>query len=781
MFLKSSYNKYIFLFFITIFLFACVSDNYTKKTLYYYNLSLDRYQRLLKMYPNDINIKLNMAKFLYELHNYKKVIETLENVDTRPALILLVKSYVYQKEYNKAIEIFEKLGKTIADDEYLYLYGITLEKKNLFSQAIEIYKSVGGEYKEKAQKRISKIKVAISKEEVPQYLRDYLSSAKGFISKYKDEEAFILFVDENIEISSQNTSVVTVHMVKYINKERGRQEGEIVLTYDSTYDRLDLDFARTITPDGKIFYAGKENIRDVNKYLNYPLYSNVRAFIISMPKVSVGSIIEYKFRIYSSKLIMKDKFSYVYPVRDKLPIYHAKFNITLPTGKKLRYRFLNNNNSSLEEFLKPRIIPQHDRVDYRWEFRKIPPLVPEKHMPPFSYINEAILISNFSSWDEIFQWWSYLYEDKLALTSEMKDFVDNLIAHAKNRGEKARLIYEYCSRKIRYVAVEYGEGGYEPHFAKDVFLNGYGDCKDQAILLTAMLRYAGFKAYPVLIPTDDVFSIIEDFPSLNFNHAITALQLDGKLIFMDPTSDTISFGDLPFMDQNRLVLVFTDKYKLTTTPQFSNSKITTYMDINIDDKENALIKRVIESQGNWAGYYRSYIKYTHPLKIEEDIKSKMHDIAPDSELIKYTIENIDDYTKHPRLIYTFKANKFLNPAGRMRIVPFLDQLYLDISLIGKKNRRFPIDWGMLFTKETIINIQLPDRLSVKVLPSNVVFDTKWYNFQVKYTQQDGNRIRFYEKLSLKKRFVEPDEYVKFRESMEEIFYALREQIILEQR
>ena len=70
---------------------------------------------------------------------------------------------------------------------------------------------------------------------------------------------------------------------------------------------------------------------------------------------------------------------------------------------------------------------------------------------------------------------------------------------------EAKLIHEFVAKDIRYVAIEYGDSGYEPHHAKEVFVNRYGDCKDQAILLITMLKEAGIEAYPVLIGTRGVF------------------------------------------------------------------------------------------------------------------------------------------------------------------------------------------------------------------------------------------------------------------------------------
>ena len=211
-------------------------------------------------------------------------------------------------------------------------------------------------------------------------------------------------------------------------------------------------------------------------------------------------------------------------------------------------------------------------------------------MVPSSFVNPAIVISSFSDWEQIYQWWSNLYKDKIALNKDMKNFLDDLLKGVDSDYEKARKIYEFCAEKIRYVAVEYGDAGFEPHKASEVFINKYGDCKDQATLLVCLLRGAGLKAYPVLIPTKSAYNLVEAQPASYFNHAIACVELDKNLVFMDSTSSMTSFGDIPPPDQNRKVLVFFDKdYKILDTPVMEDNSLLLKMVIRFRFKDRSSI------------------------------------------------------------------------------------------------------------------------------------------------------------------------------------------------
>ena len=359
----------------------------------------------------------------------------------------------------------------------------------------------------------------------------------------------------------------------------------------------------------------------------------------------------------------------------------------------------------------------------------------------------------------------------------MKKYLEGI----KDPYTKAKKLYEYVAGNIRYVAVEYGESGYEPHQASTVFLNKYGDCKDQTTLLVALLREAGVESFPVLISTQDNYLLDEDFPALYFNHVICAIRLNNKIIFCDPTSETTSFGDLPVMDQARGVLLFLDEkgFKILKTPQLKNSRILYNMEIEIE-KEGAFIKRKVTSFGSYATYQRWYLKYTHPKKIKEKILGKMREFSSFSRFLNYRITNIDDLDKSPCLEYSFIAEKFLNPAKNLRILPAFSEIGLDYSLIAKEKRIYPIDFKGIFTKEAGIFIKLPSNLKLKYLPSSAKIETKWFSFFSNYSfKEKENTIRLRQYFTINKRFVFPQEYKEFSSHLKKVFYLLRHNIILE--
>ncbi|MCF7872647.1 MAG: DUF3857 domain-containing protein [Candidatus Omnitrophica bacterium] len=758
-----------------LFFLGCNADfNQLEKE---YNHLSKKYQKRLKDNPGNKKLRINLAEFYYNFRDYKKIEDVLEGIASDKAKLLLAKALVKQKKYDQAIETYQTIIDDLEDPEGLFLYGEVLEKKNLFPKAIEIYAKVKKPYSKPARKKIKSIQKKIENV-FPENVKKLSQQAASFIEEKEDEAAIILSVDESIEILPNHTSVSTIHVVKQVLKERGKELAEVKIGYDSTYEKVELEYARTITRQAKVVYAGAENIRDVSRYLDFPLYSNSRAFIISMPAVNIGSYLEYKVKIYSSKLPAKDNFNFIYRLQEKYPIFEAGFKLTVPKGKEVNIKYLNQNQAKGIN-LEPSLSQKSGKKVYSWKFKEINSIVPEYNMPPYPYINPAILISSFSSWQKVYSWWFSLYADKLKISDEMDKVLKDLIKDKKTPRQKAKTIYEYVAKDIRYVAVEYGDSGYQPHSANEVFVNKYGDCKDQAILLVALMKQAGLDAYPVLIPTRSSYPIDENFPSINFNHAIAAVGIDDDFIFMDPTSNTTPFGQIPLLDQDRTILLFLEEgYKILKTPSSQDNGIDYLMEIDIDQSENAKIKREVSSRGYFASSYRGYLKYSHPSRIKEDISQKMVEISSFSHLLDLNIKNEKDLDKAPILEYTFVADNFLNPSGSLRVLKPLDQFGFQTSLISKEMRDFPIDFGGIFSKKAEIEVHLPSNIEVKYLPDSKHFENKWLSLDTVYETAEKT-INFSQNFLIKKRFVREDEYQDFREKFKEILYYLKGQVILE--
>lgn len=201
----------------------------------------------------------------------------------------------------------------------------------------------------------------------------------------------------------------------------------------------------------------------------------------------------------------------------------------------------------------------HPEIEHKPEeshitFRNLPPPA-LLHNNPFSG-QQAVIQTRLSVGDkplsshtpEAFCRWYCDQLDKLGDPSEqMKNFLAEELAKAASPMAKARMLFDFVKAQVRYIGDEGDGHAFIPHPPADVFSKKYGDCKDKAWLLSVFGRLHGLEIHPVLLST----GFEPEFKDLNmglFNHVICAMELDGRLIFMDPTATYSELGVLPDQD-----------------------------------------------------------------------------------------------------------------------------------------------------------------------------------------------------------------------------------------
>jgi len=749
----------------------------------YYEQAVSGYKELAKKSGGRSQLYLELGRLYYSYGDFESAAQAFKKSSEEEAQRLLAVSYYRIGEFADALDAFAK--KEIKDAEYLYYQGLTCEKLNLFDEALSAYRKIeNGRWKAMAAQRIDIIerqgKASLIKDLDPQ-VSQMISSAPS-ATDHPQAGAVILYCDEKIDVTVDNKEISTSQYLVKILNERGKEKySEASVEYDSTFEKVELEYARTIKPDGSVVNVGSRHIRDVSKYLNFPLYSNARVYIISFPEVAIGSVIEYKVRVVRNQLINKKDVVLGYPLQSLEPIAIANLTFSIPKARPLYVKVLNEKYNNFKAELKPVIRESGGLTVYSWKFRDIPEIIPEPDMPPYNEINPSMLLSTFDSWEEVYKWWWELARDKMKPDDSISEKVRELTRGRSTPREKAEAIYNFCAQEIRYVAVEYGQAGYEPHAAGDIFRNKYGDCKDQAVLLVTMLKCAGLESWPLLISTRDYYNLSPDFPASLFNHCIAAVYLDGGIVFMDPTAETCSFGDLPSGDQQRRIMLFKDTgHIILDTPLYpmEHNLLKQSYSIAVDESESISAQKSVWGIGAYGQRQRYWLLYTQPELIKNILKEKIQELTVGGMLGDYAIEGLKDLSRPIVLKYDFKGPEFFTAAGALRIMPQLSSL--DASLSAKDTRKYPIEFDMLDTQEMRYQISIPSGYKIKYMPKDIKEDSPWLRLCVGYEQKGGN-INFLQKIELKERVIPEEKYPEFKAYFDGLIKKLKQRVVLERQ
>lgn len=765
------------------------AGRYAARSAAYREAARQLYERALASEEGagkQVEIRLALAQLCMDSGDYAAAIETLRPLDSKKTGPLLAVALFKNSDFTGALEAFKRAGQE-GDAAYRYHYGLTLEKNNLYDEALRLYASVAGDpfFEAKAKERIAAINLLSPQAAFAgvDAATEKIIQASPSQKDFPDAAGLYLLTEDSIVLTDDRRLVTDSHYVIKVLNDRGKEKfAEVVLTYDSTYEKLDLEYARTIKPDGTVVTVGDKNIRDVSLYLNFPLYSNARARIISMPEVVPGCVIEYKARLVRSELANKKDFDTVYWLQSDEPIVLQRCAVSIPKDRNLRYKIVNAEYNTFGFDMNPRVREEGDRRIFTLEFSNVPQMIPEPLMPPVPRANPYVLFSTFESWEDIFAWWRSLYQDKIAPDAEIRAKAEALTRDKKTAQEKIRAVYNFCAQHIRYVAVEYGDAGYEPHKAEEIFKNKYGDCKDKTVLLIAMLGAVGIEAYPVLISTGDSYEVERDLPALLFNHAIAAVETGGQLVFMDPTGETVSFLDLPPGDEDRTVLVFrVDSHSLLKTPLFGpeHNRTKTSMTIRFNPDEGISAERRVATEGAYQQAQRYWLKFTMPALIEEGLKQKARSIAPQAVLTTHEVRNAEDLDQAVVLAYSFSAPEYFVRAGGDRI---MDQFGdIDTASVVREKRRYPIEHGILHTEEETIEVELPAHLEVKYVPQPVVATNRWFDIDSRYDVEAGRLIRWRWVSRLKEKVIPVAEYGHYKKAVEEVASLLNQHVVLKEK
>ncbi len=597
---------------------------------------------------------------------------------------------------------------------------------------------------------------AIIDDEVAQLIRNVPSA-----ESYPDAGIINLLDEDIVEVSEDGRCRQTLHVVFKILNDRGKDNGDIEIGYNSRTETASIISARTITPEGKIIPLNEKAIKVVTPFTNYPSYSDYKKLTFSMPGVTVGSIVDYKVVIEEKKPEIEGKFSSGFYFQAHNPAYLCRYKVITPRDTNLKYLVLNPLQGIQ---LSPNIIHDRNKKTYLWEYKNIPQIIQEKSMPPTDEAAFRILVTTMNSWEEFSHWWRKKIEGKTEPDESVKRKVAELTKDLSTSREKMEAIFDYVKGEIRYVFIDLGKSGYEPESAKKVFENKYGDCKDKSTLLISMLRVAGIPAYYVLIPTSSAGNLIKDFPyPFQFNHCIVAVENEGKRHFIDPVAQTNRFDYLSGSDRNRDVLIFDDeKIVFDKTPlakpeengYYSRSQIK----IGFDGSIECEVKNF--GLGGQEASLRSFFIKNRPTKIKESLEERVDGIFSGAKLLTYTHSDPMNFKERFEVTFKYNAKDYCREAGDILIFD-VPEIWKSCSATGKQDRRYPIVvWNNSYDRDEV-EFNVPEGYEVYYLPEPMETKNQYFEFRSSY-RQEGKSIFYQGEFTKKAIRITPEEYPSYQ-------------------
>jgi len=382
-------------------------------------------------------------------------------------------------------------------------------------------------------------------------------------------------------------------------------------------------------------------------------------------------------------------------------------------------------------------------------------------------------------------WYGSLISERMDASEPMKQQVNVLTAGKTTPLQKMQAIAGFVQHDIRYVAIELGIGGWQPHAAPEVFSHRYGDCKDKTTLMRTMLRQIGVDSYHVVINTQRG-SVTRETPAHNgFNHVIVAIKLPdelkdpsliavmqhpklGRILFFDPTNELIPFGEIGgYLQANYGLLVTPEGGELVELPQQPSAmnSIQRVGKLTLDGK--GMLKGDVEEVrlGDRASSERWRLRTV--AKNEDRIKPIENLLAgslASFQIVRASVINVDRTDQPFGFNYTFESDNYARSAGNLLLVrPRVLGSKSWSVLETKEPRKFPIEFEAPLRDTDSFEIALPPGYEVDELPPPTDADYSFGSYHSK-TEASGNVLHYTRALEINELSVpvsQMDELKKF--------------------
>ncbi len=616
---------------------------------------------------------------------------------------------------------------------------------------------------------LSAPKLAMASGEAPQWV--HLAARLPLAPHDEKTDAVLLYSERNVTVVSADKIRRRTRAVYKILRPGGRQYGTVEVYFHSPGQRVISLQGWSIPAQGRDFEVKEKDAVEVSPPAidGSELVSDLKVKLLRIPASEPGNIIGYEYEVEERPLLLQDDWFF----QDGPPVSECHLSLQLPPSWEYKSSWINYEEA------KP--LPGSGNV-WNWTLKNVVGIEKEEQMPPLGGIAGHMMVTYFppgeptlrnelSDWRGTGLWYAGLTIDRTDASPEMKQKVLSLTAAFPSPLEKMKAIAKFVQHDIRYVAIELGIGGFQPHSASEVFTHRYGDCKDKATLMVSMLREIGVEAYYVVINSERGSVTAETPANLrNFDHVVVAIKLPkeavdvglqatvkhpkwGTILFFDPTNEFTPFGEIGgYLQANYGLLVAPDGGELLELPKAPTirNSITRSAQFKLDASGNLQgdVKEI--RMGDRASDERSVLNRTASSNDRiKPIERILAESLSAFRITKATITNMNSPEMPFAFQYSFNAEGYAKNAGDLLLVRVRALGNKSSALLETKEpRRFPIEFEGPSRDTDSFEISIPPGYEVEDLPPPIQANYSFASYHSR-SELKGNVIHYNRTLEVK--------------------------------
>lgn len=598
---------------------------------------------------------------------------------------------------------------------------------------------------------------------------EFMVNAVELAAAYKPapEQSAVSLADIRVEhLQSNGANAVRVQEVVAVNTTQAAGDyAQQAIRYSPESQNLEVIHARVLKRDGRQIAADDEGENAVSEAA---MYYDVRARIFRFA-VEPGDVVELEYRLTpsSSTNPYGDYFGDIVVFGSSIPVQMKRLVVIAPELRPLHV---------VEERMPAgQVSLRNGERIYAWESHNIPALPDEPRGPALTEVAPYVHVSTFGSWQEVGAWYARLVRPQFALDAALRQTADKLIAGKRSDLDKITAIQEFVLRQTHYVAMEFGIYSYKPYPVTQTFDRRFGDCKDKASLIVALLRYAGIDAEMALVRTRRLGQMSDDATSLAlFNHAI--VHVPRYDLWLDGTAEYAGLRELPLDDQGAMALTVSldGKATLRTIPMTRAEDNYTRRVVRVQVHSNGRMdfNGTTYTRGEDAPGLRR--EYEVAERQRDSVRENLAQVFPTVRVEDVQVTGAADLQRDVEVNFRGTLDTF---AGRNAVplqsswLPRSFAQSLAVLTDRTEDLVLPAPW----ISEEELHFQLPSSANVDSIPRDTNISTEFGTASLRYEHR-GHELIVHTSVQFTKLRITPDEYSSFRAFCEQVERAFRTEV-----
>ena len=512
---------------------------------------------------------------------------------------------------------------------------------------------------------------------------------KGRDSFPDTKEHGVILLDETVHYrDTEGRNYIVYHDV-YLARTDAAQEvmGNRVYTYDREHDSIFLISAATLLPNGT-----RQELTDRAAFIQSPqreaengLYTSQQELNLIFPNISAGAVTDCIVVIREDKPVFPDAFATTYTFGNGWPTAKARMVVDFPSAFMTRVKQIESSGkipAALQTV-------SGDRVRRVWTKTEIEKIEWEESCPPLSFRAPTLRLTTVDSWDQIAAWFTELLQGRNELGPELEKELAGWTKGLTDRRAIVDAVTGKVANEVRYTGLDFGLAGYQPYPCAQVWSNRYGDCKDKANLLRALLVHKGIPAHLILLNTSHQGQIERRSPSWKqFDHAIVAVEDGaGGYWYCDPTIRYLPAGHLALSDAARDVMIIkSGRAEWRHTPDQLENALRHKAELTLASDGELSGWFTLEAEGADASAYAEYFNKDSVSDLRRSMQQQVEDFFPGAEVMDVDYKPVTGTTDRLKI-----RAYFLRKAGSAtpESIPFAYPLSRLPSVDTNGERSFP--------------------------------------------------------------------------------------------